>query len=167
MLGKEQHEWLKDALVSSNANFKFVVMGGQFLNPAGLFEVYSNYGFSKERTDIIEFIHSQEIRNVVFVTGDRHHSEIDVLDRTYKPLIYDITCSSFTSHAARKVESEINPLRVKGSLINENNFTVFNVKGERKSRVLTITFYNRDGEKILDYVIKNENKGDREYKRRH
>jgi len=167
MLGKEQLQWLKDALVSSHANFKFVVMGGQFLNTAGIFEVYSNYGFAKERADIIEFINSQKIRNVIFVTGDRHLSEIDVLDRTYMPLIYDITCSSFTSHASSKMEAEKNSLRVDGTLITENNFTVFNVKGERKSRVLTITFYDRDGKKILDYEIKNEKKGDREYKRRH
>lgn len=165
MLGEKQLQWLKDALVSSNANFKFVVMGGQFLNTAGIYEVYSNYGFSKERNDIIEFIHSQEIRNVIFVTGDRHHSEINVLDRAYKPLIYDITCSSLTSHAANKKNNEVNPLRIKNSLINENNFTVFNVKGERKFRILTITFYNVDGTKILDYEIKNEKKGGRTYKR--
>ncbi len=167
ILGKEQLAWLKDALISSKANFKFIVMGGQFITTAGLFEVYSNYGFSKERNDIIEFIHNQEIRNVVFVTGDRHHSEINVLDRATKPVIYDITSSPLTSGAASKKENEINPFRVEGSLINEANFAVFNIKGERKSRILTITFYDAEGVKILDYEIKNERRGDREFKRRH
>ena len=157
MLGKKQLEWLKNALVSSHANFKFVVMGGQFLTTAGMFEVYSNYGFSQERNDIIEFIHSQEIRNVIFLTGDRHHSEISVLNRVNKPTIYDITTSPFTSGAAPKKDEEINPYRVKGSLINTNNFSVFNITGKRKERLLKITFYDKEGKKIFNYEIKNNN----------
>jgi len=151
ILGKKQLQWLKNALVSSKANFKFVVMGGQFLNPAGFSEVYSNNGFSKERADIIEFINRQNIINVIFITGDRHHSEISVSGRTYRPLIYDVTCSSLTSQPAQKKDEEVNPLRIEGSLINENNFTVFNIKGGIKSRTLTITFYNRNGEEIVKY----------------
>jgi alkaline phosphatase D len=161
ILGKEQLQWLKDALVSSTASFKFVLMGGQFLTTAGLFEVYSNYGFSKERADIIEFIHEQEIRNVIFLTGDRHHSEISVLDRATKPLIYDITTSPLTSGAASKKENEINPLRVEGSLINEHNFSVFNLSGKRNERVINITFYDKTGKILFEYKIKQENKDDR------
>lgn len=163
ILGKEQLDWLKDALISSNANFKFVVVGGQFLTTAGLFEVYSNYGFSNERNEIIEFINTQEIRNVIFLTGDRHHSEISVLDRATKPVIYDITISPLTSGVSSKKENEINPYRVEGSLINEHNFSVFNITGKRKERILTITFYNKDGVKIMDYEIKHEKKEDREF----
>ncbi len=167
ILGEEQLIWLKDALVSSKANFKFVVMGGQFLTTAGLFEVYSNYGFSKERTDIIDFIHTQEIRNVIFLTGDRHHSEVNVLDRATKPLIYDITTSPLTSGAASKKENEINPFRVEGSLINEHNFSEFNVTGKRKERILTITFFDKKGDKLFEYKIKHEKREDRESKWKH
>ena len=164
ILGKEQLIWLKDALISSHANFKFVVMGGQFLTTAGLFEVYSNYGFSQERADLIEFIHNQEVRNVIFLTGDRHHSEVNVLDRATKPVIYDITTSPLTSGAASIKKNEINPLRVEGSLINEHNFSVFNVTGKRKERILTITFYDKKGDQIFEYKIKHEKRGDRESK---
>ncbi|MCF6366846.1 MAG: alkaline phosphatase family protein [Bacteroidales bacterium] len=167
ILGKEQLGWLKDALVGSKANFKFVVMGGQFLTTAGLYEVYSNYGFSKERAEIIDFIHEQEIRNVIFLTGDRHHSEINVLDRATKPVIYDITTSPLTSGVASRKENEINPFRVEGSLINAHNFSIFNVTGKRKERILTITFYDKDGKEIFEYKIKHEKRGDREYKRKY
>ena len=116
---------------------------------------------------IIEFIHSQEIRNVIFLTGDRHHSEISVLDRAEKPIIYDITTSPFTSGLATKWENEINQLRVEGSLINEHNFSVFNISGKRKERTLSITFYNTKGDKIFEYQIKNEKKEDRKLKKTH
>ncbi len=167
ILGKEQLKWLKDAIVSSKANFKFIVMGGQFLTTSGMFEVYSNFGFSNERNEIIEFIHSQEIRNVIFLTGDRHHSEISVLDRAYKPLIYDITTSPFTSGAASKKDNEINSLRVEGSLINQQNFSVFNITGKRTERVISITFYDSEGKKINDYEIKYEKYGSRSFKKNH
>ena len=40
ILGKEQLEWLIDALVKSRAPFKMVAIGGQVLNTA---EKYENY----------------------------------------------------------------------------------------------------------------------------
>ncbi len=166
ILGEKQLEWLKDALVHSKANFKFVVMGGQFLTTAGMFEVYSNYGFDKERGDIINFIYENKIENIVFLTGDRHHSEINVLNRTFCPIIYDITSSPFTSGAASKWEIEINPLRVPGSLINVRNYVVLEVSGKRKKRKLDVIFYDADNNKIFEYEIKNQNLKREEKKRR-
>lgn len=157
ILGKEQLEWLKNALSHSKANFKFVVMGGQFLTTAGMFEVYSNYGFDKERNDIINFIHEEKIENIIFVTGDRHHSEINVLNRTFMPTIYDITVSPFTSGAADEWDIEINPLRVEGSLINVRNYAVLKVSGKYKERKLTVVFYDVDNNKIFEYEIKKQN----------
>ena len=155
-LGKKQLEWLKDAIVSSRATFKFIVMGGQFLTTSGAYEMYSNQGFAQERADIIEFIHVNRIKNVIFVTGDRHHSEISVLKRLDMPTIYDITVSPFTSRAAGITEGETNPYRIKGTLINKKNFANFNIKGKKRERVLNITFYDTFGKKIFDYKIKAE-----------
>ena len=157
-LGKEQLEWLKDVLTYSKASFKFVVMGGQILTTSGLFETYSNYGYSKEREEIIRFIHDEEINNVVFITGDRHHSEVSVLDRTYKPKIYDITCSPLTSHSSNKHKDEVNPLRVEGSLINEKNYTEFKLTGSMDERILSVIFKNTQGKEIYKYIIKKVNK---------
>jgi alkaline phosphatase D len=55
ILGEQQKQWLKDALVSSLSTFKVVAMGGQFLNDVGKYETYSNNGFEKERQEIIDF----------------------------------------------------------------------------------------------------------------
>ncbi len=77
-LGEEQLQWLFDNLVNSYGTFKFVVMGGQFLSNSGKYESYTNYGFKKERQRIIDYIYEQGIKNVVFLTGDVHFSEIGV-----------------------------------------------------------------------------------------
>lgn len=156
MLGKAQLEWLKNALVSSNAAFKFVVMGGQFLNTSGLFEVYSNYGFAGERTEIIDFILKQDIRNVVFLTGDRHHSEVSVLKSVGKPTIHDITSSPLTSGAAGIWEDEVNALRVEGSLFNVRNYVKFNLSGAGENRKIDVVFYDTDGKELYRYEIKKE-----------
>ncbi|NPA68620.1 MAG: alkaline phosphatase family protein [Chlorobi bacterium] len=156
ILGEKQKEWLKNALTYSEAKFKFVVMGGQFLTTGGNYEVYSNYGFSEERAEIINFIHTQNIKNVIFLTGDRHHSEISVLKGVGKPAIYDITVSPLTSHHASANKNEINTLRVPGSLINKRNFSVFSVSGKEDNRILIIKFYDSDGKLIYKYKITAE-----------
>ncbi len=155
-LGKKQKEWLKNALTYSNAKFKFVVIGGQFLTTGGAYEVFTNYAYSAERTEIIEFIYKQNIKNVIFLTGDRHHSEISVLKNKNKPSIYDITISPLTSHHASENKDEINSLRVKGSLINQRNFAVLSVQGTGNNRILKIKFYDSDGKSIYEYEIKPE-----------
>ncbi len=155
-LGKEQKEWLKNALTYSDATFKFVVIGGQFLTTGGAYEVFTNYGFSKERTEIIEFIYKQKIKNVIFLTGDRHHSEISVLKSKNKPTIYDITNSPLTSHHASENKDEINSLRVEGSLINQRNFSIISVSGTAKNRILKVKFYDSNGKELYNYEIKPE-----------
>ena len=155
-LGKKQKEWLKNALTYSNAKFKFIVLGGQFLTTGGAYEVFTNFGYSKERTEIIEFIYKQNIKNVIFLTGDRHHSEISVLKNRYKPTIYDITTSPFTSHHASENKDEVNSLRIKGSLINQRNFSVLSISGTNNKRILKINFYDSDGKPIYNYEITPE-----------
>jgi len=157
-LGKEQLEWLKDNLSSSHATFKFVVVGGQFLSTCGMYETYANYGFAAERQEIIDYIHFNEIRNVIFLTGDRHQSEISVLKRDRKPTIYDITVSALTSRASRKNENEVNPLRVEESIINVKNFGLIKLSGVRNERVLSAVFHDTSGKEIYRYEIKEETK---------
>ncbi len=157
MLGKEQLEWLKKALVFSKARFKFIVMGGQFLNTARNFETYSNHGFDKERLDIIDFIYKEKLKNVIFLTGDRHMTEISLLDNGNKyPKIWDITVSPFTSGPNTHAENEPNRLRVPGTLIMQRNFAIFKITGKGKARHIKIDFYDQKGQLIKSFIIKQD-----------
>ncbi len=158
MLGKKQKEWLLNALSSSIAKIKFVVMGGQFLNDSKLYETYSNYGFNKEREEIIQFIQNQDIKNVVFITGDRHHSEINILKEKGKPTIYDITSSSLTSSPARVNPDEKNSYRINKTYIHgKRNFAMIKVSGKAEQRHIEVIFYDADGKEIVRYGIDTEN----------
>ncbi len=157
MLGKEQLDWLKKALVFSKARFKFVVMGGQFLNTARNFETYSNNGFDKERQEIIDFIYKEGLKNVIFLTGDRHLTEISLLDQGKRfPKIWDVTVSPFTSGPNTHGNQEKNLLRVPGTLIMKRNFAIFNIVGKGKDRHIKIDFYDKKGKKINEFIIKQD-----------
>ncbi len=168
ILGKEQLDWLKKALVFSKARFKFIVMGGQFLNTARAYETYSNHGFDKERLDIIDFIYKEGLKNVIFLTGDRHMTEISLLDNGKNfPKIWDVTVSPFTSGPNTHAENEPNRLRIPNSLIEVRNFAIFNIVGKGKDRHIKIDFYDQKGQLIKDFVIKQDTDYQKKSKRKH
>ena len=78
-LGDAQIEWLIDALKSSPAPFKFVVVGGQVLNTAVSFENYATYG--EERARLLDRITTERIPGVLFLRGDKHWTELSRMPR--------------------------------------------------------------------------------------
>ena len=154
ILGKQQLEWLKNALTSSTANFKFVVIGGQVLNTSKSHENYNNNDFNMERLEILNFIQNQKVKGVVFLTGDRHHTELSLLKDNNEVAIYDLTVSPFTSGVGNKDRKEKNRLRVESTMVTEHNFSTIELTGDFKNRQAIITIFNVQGEKIWEQVIK-------------
>ena len=157
VIGDKQLTWLLENLVSSKATFKIVAMGGQFLSDAPEnAEAYSAGGFSKEREIIINFIYQYNIKNVVFITGDVHYSEISVLKKEGKPAIYDLTFSALTSGPNTSGESWKNTLRIAGTVVMERNYGMIKFSGPAKARKLTVSCLNSDNKKCWEQVIEQE-----------
>ncbi len=156
MLGKKQLEWLLDNLVTSKATFKIVAMGGQFLTDVIQAESYSANGFEKERKQIISFIYQYKIKNVIFITGDVHFSEMSVLKQQGKPSIYDCTFSALTSGPNTAGESWKNTFRVPGTVVMERNYGMIKFSGPKKERKLTVSCFNSDNRKLWEQVISQE-----------
>ena len=155
ILGKSQLEWLKESLLNSPATFKFIALGGQFLNTAPVFENYSANGFHTERQEIIEFITQHHIKNVVFLTGDRHHSELSILKNPDQPTIYDITISPLTS-GVHDASRELNMLRQTESHIAQRNFGSIAVSGPKAHRQISLTILGSNGEQLYQYQFEEE-----------
>ena len=136
MLGDAQVEWLIDTLVSSTATLKFVAVGGQFLNPVDGFETFAT--FPEERERILQLLEAERVGGVFFLTGDRHRTELSKLDRRGLYPLYDLTVSPLTAGVYRG-QTEVNTLRVDGTLLQDHNFALLHVAGPRTDRVLTIT----------------------------
>ncbi|MEM9681262.1 MAG: alkaline phosphatase D family protein, partial [Bacteroidota bacterium] len=94
-LGKEQLDWLIKALTSSRASFKIVCIGGQTISDAAVYENYATY--PEERQELLQRLHDEKISGVVFMSGDRHHTEISRMERPEAYPLVDITCSPLTS----------------------------------------------------------------------
>lgn len=81
MLGKEQLAWFKEQLINSDATWK--VIGNQVifskldisaLGWRGVINTDAWDGYPAEQNDIINFIKTNQVENVVFVTGDTHRA---------------------------------------------------------------------------------------------
>lgn len=144
ILGEAQLEWLFDNLVTSEANFKVVAMGGQFLSDANQYEIYSANGFNDERLKIIRFIQDQNIKNVVFITGDVHFSEASVLREEGKPTIWDITLSTMSSGPNRNGDQWKNSYRIPGKIFTDRNFGLIKVTGAGKDRRMEVGCFSKD-----------------------
>lgn len=156
ILGEQQLEWLLNNLAGSKANFKVVAMGGQFLSDAATAELYTANGFQEERQKIIDFIYLHQIKNVIFITGDVHFSEVSVLKVDGKPTIYDLTFSTMSAGANKNGGSWKNTLRIPETVTTERNYGMIHFSGPEKERKITVSCYNSDNLKLWDQVIVRE-----------
>lgn len=153
ILGEEQKQWLIDALTSSKSTFKFIAVGSQFINDApGAKENFVNC--PEERNFILNAIKDEKISGVIFLTGDRHHSEISKLERDGSYPIYDITVSPLGAGVHKKAKDESNSLRIPASLIMERNFAIIEVTGSKAERQLKISYFDISGIEKYNYIIK-------------
>lgn len=154
MLGKEQLEWLLDALSSSRASFKFIAIGGQVVSDAAVYENYANV-HAKEREYLLNSIKEEGIKNVIFLNGDRHHSELSMMDENGAPVIWDFTVSPLTS-SAHDASNEANSYRVEGTHVAERNYGLIEVSGKRKERVLKLFIKDKEGKTLWIQKIEQQ-----------
>ncbi len=150
MFGKKQIDRTIDLLKQSRAPFKFVLAGSQILNTAKVYENFSN--FEEERTYFLERLELEGLNNVIFLTGDRHHSEVMKMEFANGNAVYEFTVSPLTSGANSRV-NEDNQFRVEGSLIQDRNFATIEISGDRKERSLLLEFFDSDGNLLYQYRL--------------
>jgi len=162
-LGKEQMQWLKDGLANSTAPFKIVIFGNQAINTGSPFEAFPAY--TAEYNDLMGFIERQGVPGVVFMSGDRHHSELLRYESISQYPLYEFTVSPLTAGFSRQLvpEERNNPLRMEGKLTHQRNFGLVKVSGKGDDRSLTLGNYDVNGNLLWDYTIK---KTDLELRRR-
>lgn len=152
MLGRAQMDWLKESLAASRAPFKLVVVGSQALNPLSRSESWAQ--FETERTELLDFIRTARIEGVVFLSGDRHMSELIRIDRPGQYPLYDFTSSPLTAGtAAPRGPEQANPHRVAGTLLVEHSFGRLRFEGKPGARRLHLEAYDKAGNLKWEHVI--------------
>jgi len=152
-LGPGQLRWLRDSLLSSKATFKFVVMGGQVLNNLNRFEAYTNY--PGEHHAFMSWLENSGIEGVVFLSGDRHMSELLKQERAEAYPLYELTCSPLTAGTSRLRGKEVdNPRRVEGTLVTgKRNYGILEITGPRDERKLSMSLYDKDGARLWQKTL--------------
>ena len=159
MWGKQQMDWLENSLLRSQdenrtvkASFRIIVTGSQVLNT--LSPVDCAYHYPAEYSELLSFIKDNKIEGVIFLTGDRHHSEIIKDEKSGNYTLYDITVSSLTAGISKPSGAEVNhPNRVPNTLVETNNFGKISVSGKPGERILKVEFIDKTGEKKGEWSV--------------
>ncbi len=150
--GQVQLQWLKDALTGSRARFKIIANGGQLLNP--VFEIAGDNGrkieletlarYPAERERFLKVLQESGASGIILLSGDRHHTSFQKMDRPGTYPLYELTASSLTagSHAPR---NEPNPYVIPETVVATHNAALLSFSGPNSDRVLKITILKADG----------------------
>jgi alkaline phosphatase D len=154
MYGAEQLLWLKNQLVASDQPFKIIVGGNQMLNDYHKWEGWDKYRY--ERDAFLKWIDEAKIEGVMFLSGDKHHTELLKIPRENAYPLYELTCSPFTAgtHEKRIEEERKKPTLVQETLVGVKNFCKFSFDGPRKDRNVTIESFDVDGIQLWSKKIK-------------
>lgn len=128
MLGAVQKQWLKEALAHSDATWKLIassvplsIASGNIKDPKGRnyrdgwanVEADNPYGYEREILEIINNIVEKNIKNVVFLSADRHKSTLlsyDV-DKDGRPDFYEVNVGALRAGrgSIEPIDPTLNP----------------------------------------------------------
>lgn len=154
MFGKEQIQWLKNQLVASRQPFKVIVSGNQMLNDYHKWEGWDKY--RHERDEFLKWIGDNKIEGVVFLSGDKHHTEMLKIPRDNAYPFYELTCSPLTAGTHEKYidEEREKSTLIQETLVGTRNFCKIKFDGPRKDRNITFEAYNVDNKRLWSKKIK-------------
>jgi alkaline phosphatase D len=136
----------------SDATFKFIAIGTQVLNENKFGETYHQY--PKEQNELFEFIAKNNIKGVIFLTGDKHYSEICKKEVLGYPII-DYTSSPLTSPVLprRLLGALKNPTRIPHTDYGHHSFGRITLSGPVGNRKCNIEICGRWGKKKRELII--------------
>lgn len=82
-ISKKQMEWFKNGLLESTSHFKVVANSVPIAHYGGLWDFALNdrwEGYKAQRTEILNFIVNNNIKNVVWLSGDFHTGSVAPVD---------------------------------------------------------------------------------------
>jgi alkaline phosphatase D len=153
LYGAKQMQWLKAALTYSRAPFKLIAGGSQFFNQASGAERESWARFPAEQGDFKRWLEERKIAGVIFLSGDRHFTQMLRVQRPGLYPLHEITTSPLTAGVVKEIaEAErSHPDVVPGTMYHDRNFAMITVTGPRTQRALTLEIRDTKGEKRWEW----------------
>lgn len=150
MLGEAQKRWLMERLAASRARLKLVAIGVQVLADYHEYDGYHQY--ATERRELLQWIRDQRIGGVVFLTGDRHLSELmRDPDRIGYPL-YELTASPVANRFFATGLEQPNPIRI-GGYAAGYSYGLLDIDTTRPPGRLVFRLKDAEGREVLRHEI--------------
>lgn len=150
ILGDEQIEWLRQALIQSTATFKVIIAGAPILNPA---DSRSNLSYAEsEHTELLQMLRDAQISGLFFLSGGKNYGELTRLVHANSYNLYDLTLGPLTGKPTSN-EDELNFFRMPGSSTFERHFALIEFSGEEEDRILTIRVVSMEGKELWNRAI--------------
>jgi alkaline phosphatase D len=147
MYGAAQVEWTKNLLLNVRGTVKLFVSGSQVWNTASRFD--GLHHFPAEKAALAEFLLAQRIDGLIFVSGDRHFTELLRIDRAAGRAypLYEFTSSPLTSGPWVNPEARErnNPQVVPGTLVGKRQFGLIRISGPGDDRSIALESYDQAG----------------------
>jgi alkaline phosphatase D len=97
MLGPDQKAWLLKTLNESTATFKIIASSVPWASGTKPGSKDTWDGFPQEREEIFSFIETNKVEGMLFLSADRHRSDIWEIDRSTGYNFYDLMSSRLTN----------------------------------------------------------------------
>ena len=154
MFGAAQLEWLKATLLNARGAVKIFASGSQLWNAASRFD--GLYQFPSEQKALAEFLLAQRIDGLLFVSGDRHFTELLRIERPGAYPFYEFTSSPLTSRPWENPEAaeRNNPQVVPGTLVGKRQFGLVRISGPGNDRSLSLESYDQTGAMLWRQVLR-------------
>jgi alkaline phosphatase D len=151
MLGAAQKAWLKERLAQSEARVKIVAVGSQVLADYHEWESYGQ--FAHERAELLAWIRTQGIDGVVFVSGDRHLSELMRHDPEGGYPLYELTASPVANRPFVTGLEIPNPIRLEGYGAGYN-YGLLDIDTTASGGTITFRIMDVEGQEVFAHPVR-------------
>ena len=150
ILGDEQWDWFKIQLDDSETDLFIIASSIQVISKDHRFEKWAN--FPNERNWLLAMIREKVKAPVIFISGDRHISELSKLEMVdYDYPVYDVTSSSLT-HGWSEQKEEKNEYRV-GSIIYDENFAILTINWKKKIPQVSLKYVGENNVELGSFKL--------------
>lgn len=158
LLGENQLSWLKDALRSSDATFKVIANPAPFGFPTdSWYNLASGMGYEAELKELMTFITSEDIDNVVSLAGDIHRPYISSYDPDGDGAIDIVEAAGGPIGAPGNAPMDqftgaLNPTHFWGAEGHVLNYGTVEIPADGES--LTISQFDDSGQKLYEQTFR-------------
>lgn len=149
MLGPAQWDWLERQF-EQPAELRLVISSIQFVAEFAGCEAWANLPREKER--FLGVIRKSRASGVVFLSGDRHWSELSRMDGPLGYPLYDLTCSAMTQKHTRGTPTP-NRFRHQTKTYHEANAGRMRIDWGRADPLLTLQIVDQAGNVQIEQTL--------------